>query len=55
MRLVHRAKLVEGSVDDAAVLIVHQFQRLAAQAEDQDAGMQQIGLKPLLREACAVN
>jgi hypothetical protein len=53
MRLVHRAKLVEGAVDDAAFMIVHQFQRDAAQAEDQDAGMQQIGFKPLLREAGA--
>ena len=53
MRLVHRAKLVEGAVDDAAFMIVHQFQRDAAQAEDQDAGMQHIGFKPLLREAGA--
>ena len=53
MRLVHRAKLVEGALDDAAVLISHQCQRDAAQAEDQDAGMQQIGFKPLLREAGA--
>lgn len=53
MRLVHRAKLVEGAVDDAAFLIVHQFQRDAAQAEDQDAGIQQIGFKHLLRETGA--
>lgn len=53
MRLVHRAKLVEGALDDAAVLISHQFQRDVAKAEDQNAGMQQIGFKPLLREAGA--